>query len=124
MAAFSATGPGSSSPMSWVMASPSIRYGGDSTVIPRTDSYQATAASTSGTHTPTWARPLSIRPSSSAGSEHVAGVAERPLAEGQHLGRGDPEHLGHTLVAAVAEPAVLDPELPAPVPLLGPRGCQ
>ena len=59
MAAWTTTGDGTSSPISCSICSPSMRYGGDSTVRPRTSEYQRVAASTSGTHTAEWANPVS-----------------------------------------------------------------
>jgi len=60
IAALTATGDGSNSPMSASICGPSIRYGGESTRIPRTDSYQRTASSTSGTQTATCASDVII----------------------------------------------------------------
>src|SRR5205809_1052925 len=44
IAAFTTTGGGTSSPMSRAIASPSMQYGGESTVRPSTSRYHATAA--------------------------------------------------------------------------------
>src|SRR5437667_1141793 len=82
MAAVITTGSGTSSPMSRVMASPSIRYGGDRTCSPSTDSYQRVAATTSGTHTAVWATPVIT--AGSVGAGRSGGRPCLPQLVGQH----------------------------------------
>src|SRR5439155_10785714 len=82
MAAVITTGAGTSSPMSRVMASPSIRYGGDRTCSPSTDSYQRVAAATSGTHTAVWATPVIT--ARSVGAGRSGGGPSLPQLVGQH----------------------------------------
>src|SRR5436190_11941501 len=103
IAAFTTTGAGTSSPMSRAIASPSMRYGGESTVRPSTSRYHATAASTSGTHSAVCASPVitSIVPSRRRTAERLEhrphpGLVRRAVAPRR-------EHAFAQLVAAHAQ---------------------
>ena len=100
--------------MSRVMASPTIRYGGESTVSPSAERYQATAASTSGTQIAVWASPRSI-PRSSTTTGRIARGSVRWVTMQDQRGVGRRQMSGAIPQLNIV-PGTLNFRLPDPSP--------